>query len=69
VRPRIAIASCGPLTQVGHIHPDTIARLEHTGARLYRTDRDGNVTVRTDGQSVTVETQHTPGLSGAQARR
>ena len=74
VRPRIAIASCGPLTQVGHIHPDTIARIEHIGARLYRTDRDGSVTVRTDGQSVTVETQNTttrrtPGLSGVQARR
>lgn len=65
VKPRVAVASSGPQTAVGHIHPDTVARVERTGARLYRTDIDGNVTVTTDGQTVNVETQNglRPGLA------
>ncbi len=69
VRPSVAIVSGGPPTQVGHIHRDTIARIESIGARLYRTDLDGTITVRTDGRTVTVDTDKAPGSHGVQARR
>ena len=69
VRPSVAIVSGGPPTQVGHIHRDTIARIESIGARLYRTDLDGTITLRTDGRTVTVDTEKAPGARGIQARR
>ena len=56
-RPLIAIASCAPPPQMGQLHPETADRVSRIGARLYRTDRDGNITVRTDGQEVRVETE------------
>ena len=57
VRPTIAIASCGPVAQQGHLREETVARVAQLGARLYRTDRDGTITVWTDGRHITVETQ------------
>ncbi|MEP6652200.1 MAG: MBL fold metallo-hydrolase [Myxococcales bacterium] len=57
VRPSIAIVSCGPVAQQGPLREETTARVVHFGARLYRTDRDGTITVWTDGRNITVETQ------------
>lgn len=71
VSPQVAIASSGPATQPGagtgagvgaragggRIHSDTARRVEHTGARLYRTDIDGNITVWIDGAGIKVQTQ------------
>ena len=55
-RPQIALISCGRGNAFGHPAPDVIARLEGIGAQIYRTDRDGEVTVDTDGQHVVVRT-------------
>lgn len=55
-RPQIALISCGRNNTFGHPAPDVIARLEAVGARIYRTDRDGEITVETDGQHVNVRT-------------
>jgi competence protein ComEC len=55
-RPQIALISCGRGNPFGHPAPDVIARLEAIGARIYRTDLDGEVTVETDGQRVSVTT-------------
>jgi competence protein ComEC len=55
-RPQIALISCGRGNPFGHPAPDVIARLEAIGARTYRTDLDGEVTVDTDGQHVFVRT-------------
>jgi len=55
-RPQIALISCGRGNPFGHPAPDVIARLEGIGAQIYRTDRDGEVTVDTDGQHVVVRT-------------
>jgi competence protein ComEC len=55
-RPQIALISCGRGNPFGHPAPDVIARLEAIGARIYRTDLDGEVTVETDGQGVSVRT-------------
>jgi competence protein ComEC len=55
-RPQIALISCGRANPFGHPAPDVIARLEAFGARIYRTDLDGEITVDTDGQHVKVTT-------------
>jgi competence protein ComEC len=55
-RPQSAVISCGRGNTFGHPAPEVIARLEAIGARIYRTDRDGEVTVWTDGHSVSVRT-------------
>jgi competence protein ComEC len=55
-RPQIALISCGRGNPFGHPAPDVVARLEAIGARIYRTDLDGEITVDTDGQHVFVRT-------------
>jgi competence protein ComEC len=54
--PQIALISCGRGNPFGHPAPDVIARLEAIGARIYRTDLDGEVTLDTDGHHVNVTT-------------
>jgi competence protein ComEC len=55
-RPQIAIISAGRGNTFGHPAPEVVRRLEATGARIYRTDRDGQVTVESDGRVVSVKT-------------
>jgi competence protein ComEC len=55
-RPQIALISCGRGNPFGHPAPEVITRLESIGARIYRTDLDGQITVDTDGQHVNVRT-------------
>src|SRR5439155_1459967 len=43
VKPALAVISVGRRNPYGHPSPDTLARLAATGARIYRTDRDGAV--------------------------
>jgi competence protein ComEC len=56
VGPRLAVVSAGYRNRFGHPHPAVVDRLMAAGARLYRTDRDGAVTVSTDGTSIWVKT-------------
>src|SRR4029077_5443969 len=55
-RPDIALISCGRMNTFGHPAPEVIARLTAIGARIYRTDLDGEITLQTDGQHVVVTT-------------
>lgn len=55
-RPQIALISCGRGNSFGHPAPEVLARLASIGATVYRTDRDGQVTIDTDGQGVQVRT-------------
>jgi competence protein ComEC len=54
--PQVALISCGRGNPFGHPAPDVIARLEGIGARIYRTDRHGEITVDTNGEHVVVRT-------------
>jgi competence protein ComEC len=55
VAPQISIISAGEENPYGHPHPELIQRLEESGTRLLRTDRDGAVRVLTDGHSLRVD--------------
>ena len=44
--PKIAIVTAGRGNPYGHPSDETVSRYEKNGSRLYRTDRDGAVTVR-----------------------
>jgi competence protein ComEC len=55
-RPQIALISAGRGNTFGHPAPEVLSRLEAAGARVYRTDRDGQITLVTDGHGVTVRT-------------
>jgi len=56
VRPRIAIISVGHRNRLGHPHPEVVARYRAAGSWVLRTDRDGAVTMSTDGRRVWVRT-------------
>ena len=57
VAPRLAVISVGATNDYGHPTPEALARLAQVGARVLRTDQDGEVTVRSrDGQPWQVET-------------
>ena len=49
-RPQLALISAGRGNTFGHPAPDVVRRLEAVGARVLRTDRDGQITVTTDGR-------------------
>jgi len=53
-RPRVAVISVGARNPFRHPSAEALARLEATGARVYRTDRDGAVILETDGRVLRV---------------
>ena len=56
VRPRVAIASAGTGNPYGHPARSTLERLARAGARVYRTDQDGTVSVTFDDAGMSVRT-------------
>ena len=54
VRPQAAIVSVGR-NNYGHPAPETLARLVEAKIALWRTDREGTVSVTTDGRNYTVQ--------------
>ena len=59
VEPSIAVISVGADNDYGHPGADVLSRLEALGAELYRTDTQGEIIVRSDGQALTVTTDKT----------
>ena len=56
VQPTFAVISAGLENRYGHPNPDVIARLEERHAMTFRTDRDGLVSIRSNGRRIRVET-------------
>jgi competence protein ComEC len=65
VRPRVAVVSVGAKNRYGHPNRQTIARLEGATDHLFRTDRDGSVTVATDGTALRVSARSTAGTGAS----
>jgi competence protein ComEC len=63
VSPKAAIISVGVRNRFGHPHQTTLTTLNSAGVRVFRTDRDGEVTAWTDG--VRLEVQATGGEHGS----
>jgi len=55
-RPQFALISAGRGNTFGHPAPEVLRRLEEIHAVVFRTDRDGQITLETDGYHVRVET-------------
>lgn len=56
IKPKIAIISVGKKNRYGHPAQSTLERLRAVGARIYRTDDQGTITVSSDGQSFWTKT-------------
>lgn len=54
--PRLALISVGFRSRFGHPHKEVLSRLARSGARVYRTDLDGAITVSTDGTRIWIRT-------------
>ena len=54
VHPRYAIISVGRHNMFGHPAPSTIETLRRSGARVYRTDQNGAVSITSDGSAARV---------------
>ena len=54
VQPKVALISCGTGNEYHHPHPSTRKKYEKDHIDFYRTDRNGTITIRTDGKSYTV---------------
>ncbi|MDY6084878.1 MAG: MBL fold metallo-hydrolase [Dialister sp.] len=58
VKPKDAVISCGAGNRFGHPHEVTLKKLDRIGARLWRTDRDGTITIISDGKTYSVTKEH-----------
>ena len=56
IAPRLAVVSAGRANRFGHPAPDVLERYRQAGAEIFRTDRDGAVTIDSDGYSLDVHT-------------
>ena len=56
VHPEYAIISVGKDNDYHHPHQVTIDKLERLGTKVYRTDQDGTIIVKSDGDSINIET-------------
>jgi competence protein ComEC len=57
VAPSVAIYSAGADNRYGHPHDEVVARVVGSGIALYGTDRNGTVTIVTDGTTFDVRTE------------
>ncbi|HPR40538.1 MAG TPA: ComEC/Rec2 family competence protein [Oscillospiraceae bacterium] len=57
VSPDDAVILCGAGNDYGHPHAETTDLLESMGVQIYRTDLDGTIVMKTDGETITVSTE------------
>jgi beta-lactamase superfamily II metal-dependent hydrolase len=55
IRPKAAVISCGTGNDYGHPTSEVLERLAAVGARVFRTDQDGEVVATSDGTRVTMK--------------
>ena len=55
VNPQIAVISCGEDNSYGHPHPRVMQTLGSLDCELWRTDMQGTMVIRSDGERVSIE--------------
>ncbi len=60
VKPEFAIISCGVDNDYGHPHPEIVERFKVRGTKMFRTDLDHDVLIRSTGGEPTVEAHPLP---------
>ena len=63
VRPDVVVFSCGFENVAGFPHNDVIKRYGRINARIFRTDLDGAVIIKTNGNDIAIRTQRPLGIS------
>ncbi|SFB10243.1 Metal-dependent hydrolase, beta-lactamase superfamily II [Acetitomaculum ruminis DSM 5522] len=59
VNPKYAIISCGFNNSYGHPHKEVVNALKNRGISLFRTDLQGSIIAKSDGENITFNTQAT----------
>ena len=54
--PEYAVISVGNDNQYGHPYDRTLEMLEQADTKVFRTDKDGDITVKSDGERLYIET-------------
>lgn len=54
--PDNAVISVGRNNRYGHPDQETLDQLDQTGAKIYRTDLNGNIIVKSDGEKLSITT-------------
>lgn len=54
VRPEAALISCGQGNDYGHPHKETMKKYAAMKLKVYETDRNGTITITTDGQGYSI---------------
>lgn len=57
VNPRIAVISCGMGNDFGHPHKATLKALENLNSKILRTDINGNIIIKTNGDTLMIFTE------------
>jgi len=68
VNPKTAVISVGGGNSYGHPAKETLKRLKDKGVATYRTDHNGNVIIKTDGDTLEVVVQKQGKTESIQAR-
>ncbi len=55
-KPDYAVISVGSGNQYDHPFPETVSMLDQADVKVYRTDQNGDITVKSDGEKLTIET-------------
>ncbi len=57
VKPEAAIVSAGSINEYGQPHKELLDRLRKSEINIYRTDRNGNIVLKTDGRTYSIQTE------------
>lgn len=64
VSPEYAVISCGKDNRYGHPHDITMKKLKKAGVKIFRTDTQGTVVARADGEKITWSVKNTGDFTG-----
>jgi competence protein ComEC len=57
VSPKYGVISCGVDNKYGHPHKETLQKINNYGIKAYRTDKQGQITILSDGENIDIKTK------------